>query len=118
MTTVIPRSAGHGWRRGISAGPLSLVRAAAFAGLLVSGAALLILMVAPVVLTALGFGHLLHDLMYTNRSGVSRNDVIAAVAGLAGLLFVSPAALLCTRRLARLTRRLTARWCGVIIGEA
>ncbi len=29
-----------------------------------------------------------------------------------------PAALLGTRRLAMLTRRLVARWCGVIIGEA
>ncbi len=118
MTTVIERSAGRDQRRGISAGPLSLVRTAAFAGLMLSGTALLILIVAPVVLIALGFGHLLQDLMYTNPSGVSRNDVIAPVAGLAGLRFVVPAALLCTRRLARLARRLTARWCGVIIGEA
>ena len=118
MTTVIPRSAGHDLRRGISAGPLSLVRAAAFAGLMLSGTALLILVVAPVVLTALGLGHLLQDLMRQSSSGVSRNDVIAAVAGLAGLRFVVPAALLGTRRLARLTRRLSARWCGVIIGEA
>jgi signal transduction histidine kinase len=43
--------------------------------------------------------------------------VIAAVVGLAGLRFVLPAALLGTRRLAMLTRRLVARWCGVVIGE-
>ena len=42
MTTVVPRLAGHGWRRGISAGPLSLVRTAVLAGLLVLGAALLV----------------------------------------------------------------------------
>jgi signal transduction histidine kinase len=118
MTTVITRSAGHGWRRGISAGSLSLVRAAAFAGLLLTGAVLLILVVAPVVLTALGLGHLLQDLLHSNPSGVSRSDVIAAVIGLAGLRIAVPAALLGTRRLAMLTRRLVARWCGVIIGEA
>jgi signal transduction histidine kinase len=118
MTTVIPRSAGHGWRRGISAGPLSLVRAAAFAGLTLTGAALLILVVGPMVLIVLGLGHLIKDLQYTNPSGVSRNDVLAAVAGLAGLRFALPAALLGTRQLARLTRRLSARWCGVPIGEA
>jgi len=32
--------------------------------------------------------------------------------------FAVPAALLAARRLAMLTRRLVARWCGVIIGEA
>ena len=119
MTTAIPRPAGHGLRRGISAGPLSLVRAAAFAGLVLSGTVLLILVIAPVVLTALGLGHLLLDLMRQSSSGgVSRNYVIAAVAGLAGLRFAVPAALLGTRRLATLTRRLVARWCGVSIGEA
>jgi signal transduction histidine kinase len=118
MTTVIPRSAGQGGGRGVSAGPLSLARVAAFAGLLLSGAALLVLLVAPVVLTALGLGHLLQDLLRQSSSGVSRNDVIAAVAGLAGLRFAVPAALLGTRRLASLTRRLSARWCGVAIIEA
>jgi signal transduction histidine kinase len=118
MTTVIPRAAGHGRGRGISAGPLGLVRAAAFAGLLLGEAALLVLVVAPVVLAALGLGHLLQDLLRQSSSGVSRNDVIAAVVGLAGLRFAVPAALLGTRRLASLTRRLSARWCGVAIGEA
>jgi signal transduction histidine kinase len=86
--------------------------------MILSGAALLVLMVAPVVLTALGLGHLLQDLMRQSSSGVSRKDVIAAVVGLAGLRFAVPAALLGTRRLASLTRRLSARWCGVAIGEA
>jgi signal transduction histidine kinase len=118
MTTVVPRLAGHGWRRGISAGPLSLVRTTVFAGLLVLGAALLVVVVAPMVLAALGLGHLLQDLLRQSSSGISRKDVIAAVIGLAGLRFVLPAALLGTRRWAMLTRRLVARWCGVIIGEA
>ena len=117
MTTVIPRPAGHRLVRGLSAGPLALVRAVAFAGLLLSGAALLILVVAPVVLAALGLGHLLQDLLHSNPSGVSRDNVISAVIGLAGLRFAVPAALLGTRRLAMLTRRLAARWCGVAIGE-
>ena len=118
MTTVISRSAGQGRGRGVSAGPLGLVRAAAFAGLLLSGAALLVLVVAPVVLAALGLGHLLQDLLRPSSSGVSRNYVVAAVAGLAGLRFAVPAALLGTRRQAMLTRRLVAQWCGVAIGEA
>ncbi|MGH3249329.1 MAG: histidine kinase [Trebonia sp.] len=118
MTTTVPRSAGYGWPHGVSARPLSLVRTAAFAGLMLAGTVLLILVLAPVVLTALGLGHLLQDLMRSSRSGVSRNDVIAAVTGLAGLRFLAPAALLGTRRLAALTRRLSARWCGVIIHEA
>jgi signal transduction histidine kinase len=118
MTTVSPRPAGYGLRRGISAGPLSLVQAAAFAGLMLAGTALLVLVAAPAVLTALGLGHLLQDLLRQGSPGVSRKDVIAAVIGLAGLRFVLPAALLGTRWLAMLTRRLVARWCGVIIGEA
>ena len=118
MTTAVPRLAGHGWRRGISAGPLSLVRTAVLAGLLVLGAALLVVAAAPMVLAALGLGHLLQDLLRQSSSGVSRKDVIAAVIGLVGLRFVLPAALLGTRRWAMLTRRLVARWCGVIIGEA
>jgi signal transduction histidine kinase len=118
MATVIPRPAGQGRGRGVSAGPLSLVRAGAFAGLLVSGAALLVLAVAPVVLAALGLGHLLQGLVRPSPAGVSRVDVINAVAGLAGVRFAVPAALLGTRRLAMLTRRLVARWCGVVIGEA
>jgi signal transduction histidine kinase len=118
MTTVTPRPAGYGLRCGISAGPLSLVQAAAFAGLMLAGTALLVLVVAPVVLTGLGLGHLLQDLLRQSSSGVSRKDLIAAVIGLAGLRFVLPAALLGTRWLAMLTRRLVARWCGMIIGEA
>ena len=119
MTTVIPRPAGHRWGRGLSAGPLALVRAVAFAGLLLSEAVLLVLIIAPVVLAALGLGHLLQDLLRESSSGgVSRNYVIAAVAGVAGLRFMVPAALLGTRRLAMLTRRQAARWCGVVIGEA
>jgi signal transduction histidine kinase len=118
MTTVVPRPAGHGWRRGISAGPLSLARTTVFIGLLVLGAALLVVVVAPMVLTALGLGQLLQDLLRQSSSGVARKDVIAAVIGLVGLRIAVPAALLGTRRLAMLTRRLVARWCGVIIGEA
>ena len=102
-------------RRGISAGPLGLVQAAAFAGLMLAGTALLVVAAAPAVLTALGLGHLLQDLLRQSSSGVSRKDVIAAVTGLAGLpLLLLPAALLGTRWLATLTRRLVARWCGVI----
>src|ERR1700743_1229485 len=118
MTTVISRSAGQGRGRGASAGPLSLVRVAAFAVLLVRGGALRVLLVAPVVLAALGLGHLLQDLLRPSSSGVSRDYVIAAVTGLAGLRFAVPAALLGTRRQAMLTRRLVAQWCGGAIGEA
>jgi signal transduction histidine kinase len=113
-----PGGTAPGPRQGIRAGLVALARALAFFGLMVTGSVLLILLVAPGVLTALGLGHLLQALLHADRSGVSRNDLIAAVCGLAGLWFVLPAALLGTRRLAKLTRRLAARWCGVIVHEA
>ena len=111
---------GRGSRPWMGGSLLALARAVAFAGLLLAGAVLLIVAVGPVVLAALGLGHLLQDLLHqnTSRDGVSRQDLIAALAGLACIRFVLPAALLGIRSLAMLTRRLSAQWCGVVIREA
>src|SRR6185437_5032812 len=46
-------------RRSAGAGPVALVRAAGFAGLTLAGIALLLAVVSPVVLVALGFGRLI-----------------------------------------------------------
>jgi signal transduction histidine kinase len=120
MMTVVPRSAGYGWRRAISAVPLNLVRATLLAGLMLAGTALLGVVVVPVVIGALGIGHQVQDLLRQSwgSGGDSVRDLFGAFIGLACFRFVLPGALLGLRRLAMLTRRLSARWCGVVIREA
>ena len=94
--------------------------ALAFFGLLLTGAVLLLVMLAPVVLAALGLGQFLkyqlsHGLAFDSQDA---RDLLGLLLGLACCRFVLPAALLATRRLAMLTRRLSARWCGVPIAAA
>jgi signal transduction histidine kinase len=104
------------WRRS----PLLLVQSLAFFGLLLTGAALLVAIVGPVVLFVLGLARFSDDLLRhgTVAGGDTPRNLLAAVIGLACCRFVVPAALLAARRLAMLTRRLSARWCGVPIAAA
>src|ERR1700733_146210 len=99
---------------------LALGHALALFGLLLAGAVLLALLAAPVILAALGLGQFLkyqlnHGLAF---DGQDARDLFALLLGLACCRLVLPAALLATRRLAMLTRRLSARWCGVPIAAA
>jgi signal transduction histidine kinase len=107
-------------RRGTAAGLLALARALALAGLLLTGSALLVVTVAPVVVAGLGLGHLISDLVRGSITDDSHRGkyLFALLAGLGGGWLVLPAALLAGRRLAAVTRRLSARWCGVPIGQA
>ncbi|MGH3271956.1 MAG: histidine kinase, partial [Trebonia sp.] len=87
---------------------------------LLTGAVLLLVMLAPAVLAALGLGQFLkyqlnHGLAFDSQD---TRDLLGLLLGLACCRFVLPAALLATRRLAMLTRRLSARWCGVAIAAA
>jgi signal transduction histidine kinase len=105
---------------GILGSLLALVRALAFVGLLLAGTALLAVTVAPVAVAVLGLGHLIQDLLRGSLSadGQDFTDLLGVVIGAACCWLVLPAALLAVRRLAVRTRRLSARWCGVPIGEA
>ena len=127
MTAVAPRPATRrpGLRRGARRSVLALARAMAFVGLLVTGAVLLAGVAGPVLLTALGLGRLIDNLVRQGviSQGISLGDdnvrnLLAVFIGLACCRFVLPAALLATRRLAMLTRRLSERWCGVPIRSA
>ncbi len=99
---------------------LALIRAAAFACLLLAGTVLLAVTVAPLVIAALGGGHLIKDLQHgATAHDAQRGTYLAALlGGLAGCWLVPPVALPAARRLASATRRLSARWCGVPIGQA
>ena len=99
---------------------LALGHALALFGLVLAGAVLLALLAAPAILVALGLGQFLkyqlnHGLAF---DGQDARDLFALLLGLACCRLVLPAALLATRRLAMLTRRLSAQWCGVAIGAA
>jgi hypothetical protein len=99
---------------------LAMGYALAFFGLLLTGTVLLLVLLAPAVLAALGLGQFLkyqlkHGLAF---DGQDARDLLALLLGLACCRLVLPAALLATRRLAMLTRRLSARWCGVPIAAA
>src|SRR5215472_10750259 len=127
MTAVASRPATPrpGLRRGVGRSVLALARAMGFFGLLVTGVVLLACVAGSVVLTALGLGRLIDNLL---RQGVisqgiglggdNVRNLLAVFIGLACCRFVLPAALLAARRLAMLTRRLSERWCGVPIRSA
>jgi signal transduction histidine kinase len=107
-------------RLGLQGRLLAMGYALAFSGLLLTGTVLLAVILAPAVLAALGLGQFLK---YQLRHGIAFNsqdarDLLALLLGLACCRLVLPAALLATRRLAMLTRRLSARWCGVPIAAA
>jgi signal transduction histidine kinase len=94
--------------------------ALALFGLLLTGAVLLLVLLAPAVLAALGLGQFLkyqlkHGLAFDSQD---TRDLLGLLLGLACCRLLLPAALLATRRLAMLTRRLSARWCGVPIAAA
>jgi signal transduction histidine kinase len=111
---------GPGSRPGLRGGLLALARAAAFTGLLLAGAVLLVVTVAPPVVAGLGLGHLVQDLLRGSvaRGGQDLTYLAAVVAGLACGWLGLPAALAAVRRLTARTRRLCARWCGVPISQA
>ena len=119
---------GGGARRGMVVRLLAMPRAVALFCLLLAGAGLLALAAAPVVLIALGLGRFAMDAARNGLSdavrqglslgGANSRDLLAVAIGLFCCWFVLPVALLATRRLAMLTRRLSARWCGVAIGAA
>jgi signal transduction histidine kinase len=96
------------------------VRALGLFGLALAGAVLLAVVVGPVVLGAVGLGGVIREMgrHHLNLHGGDEQALLAMLIGLACCRFVLPAALLATRRLAMLTRRLLARWCGVTIRHA
>jgi signal transduction histidine kinase len=109
--------------------PLALVRAFQLTGLLVAGAVLLAVAVAPPVLVGLGLGHLIKDLGQTSDtgfsdlvrgslSGTNAKYLTAALAGLAGCWILLPVTLFAVRQHALVSRLLIARWCGVLIPAA
>jgi len=99
---------------------LALGHALALFGLLLAGAVLLVVLAGPVILAGLGLGQFLkyqlnHGLGFDSQD---LRDLFALLLGLACFRFVLPVALLVTRRLTMLTRRLSAQWCGVPIAAA
>ena len=106
--------------RGIRGSLLALVRALAFIGLLLAGTVLLVVTVAPAVVAGLGLGHLIQDVLRGSLSpdGQDLTYLLGVLIGAACCWLVLPAALLAVRRLAKRTRRLSGRWCGVPIRQA
>ncbi len=98
----------------------ALAQAFAFIGLMLAGTVLLIVTAAPVVVAALGLGHLIQDLLRGTAAadGQDLTYLLGALIGAACCWLVLPAALLTVRRYASHTRRLSARWCGVPIHQA
>ncbi len=107
-------------RRGIRGALLALVRALALAGLLLAGTTLLVVTVAPVVVGGLGLGHLVQDALGGRlaQGGQDLTYLLGVLIGACCCWLVLPAALLTGRRYASLTRRLSARWCGLPIRQA
>jgi signal transduction histidine kinase len=114
MAVLIP--ARHGRPRlGLGAGLVAAARGLAFTGLMLAEFGLLVVVLAALLLTALGA--LL--VIIGNGGPLFRvsGALVALVPGLAIARFLAPGALLALRRLASLTRRLTGEWCGVPIAE-
>jgi signal transduction histidine kinase len=103
-------------RFGLQAGLVAATHGVAFAGLMLAGLGLLLVILAPVLFTALGAGILIVG------NGGPRDQrallgLLAVGTGLGLARFALPAALLGIRRLARLTRQLAGDWCGVPVAE-
>jgi signal transduction histidine kinase len=99
-----------------AAGLAAAFHGVAFAVLMLAGLGLLLVMLASVILTALGFGVLALD---GGLPGDQRILLALLLVG-AGLgigRFFVPATLVALRGLANLTRRLAGEWCGVTIAE-
>ena len=91
-------------------------RGLVFAGLMLAGLGLLLVMFASVVLTAVGVGVFILDQgLPSDQRWLLALLVLGAGLGI-GRFFVPPA-LVALRRLANLTRRLAGEWCGVLIPE-
>jgi signal transduction histidine kinase len=123
MTSLASRPAtpGPGIRRGAGGSLLALARSLGFIGPLLAGVAALAAAAGPAVLAMVGLGRLVDNLVTYGMdigNGDTPRDLVAALAGLGCCRFVLPAVLLAIRRLAMLTRRLSARWCGVPIASA
>ena len=100
--------------------PVACVAAAcrglAFAGLMLAGLGLLLVVVASASLTALGFGLL----VLGNGTDIGQRALLALLVLAAGLgigRFFVPSVLVALRGLANLTRRLVGEWCDVAIAE-
>jgi hypothetical protein len=103
-------------RFGPQAGLVAATRGVAFAVLMAAGIGLLMMIVAAVLLIALGAG-----ILIVGNGGPRDQRVLLAFlatgTGLGLIRFALPATLLGIRRLARLTRQLARDWCGVTIAE-
>jgi signal transduction histidine kinase len=103
-----------GWRRRLRAGLLAFAQGSAFLGLAIAGLALLLVLVLVPALAVLGVVALVglpptHGLVLA---------VTLWVGDLLALRYGVPLALLGTRQLARLTRRLAGDWLGLTIAES
>jgi signal transduction histidine kinase len=87
-----------------------------FAGLMLVGLGLTLVLLASLGLTALGAGFLI---VGNGHHGSQRFtlDLLVLAAGLGIGRFFGPAALVAMRRVTDLTRRLVGEWCGVPIAE-
>ena len=103
-------------RFGLGAGLVAATRGIAFAGLMLAGLGLLVVIAAAAFFTALGAGVLI-----VGNGGPRDQRVLLALVvlgtGLGLGRFAVPPALLGIRGLARLTRQLAGDWCGVPIPE-
>jgi signal transduction histidine kinase len=110
----------EGGYRGVRGGVLALIHAAAFAGLVLAAAVLLVITAAPPAVAGLGLGHLVTDAARGSLAAGNQGltYLLDLLGGLGCCWLVLPAALLADRRLARQTRRLSARWCGMPVREA
>jgi signal transduction histidine kinase len=99
-----------------AAGLAATFHGVAFAVLMLAGLGLLLVMLASVFLTALGFGVLALDGGLPGDQRVLLALLLVG-AGLGIGRFFVPATLVALRGLANLTRRLAGEWCGVTIAE-
>src|SRR5215469_12642990 len=107
-------------RRGLPASLGAAPRALALFGLTLAGAVVLLLVVSPVLLAALGIGHLVQDTLHRQGLGgqEATRDLLGGIIGLVCCYVVVPRALLAARWLATRTRALSARWLSVPIASA
>ena len=99
-----------------AAGLAAAFRGLAFAGLMLAGVGLLVVLFASVILIALGVG----ILVVGNGMGPAKRTLLALLVLGAGLgigRFFVPSVLVAMRRLANVTRRLAGEWCGVPVAE-
>jgi signal transduction histidine kinase len=103
-------------RFGPQAGLVAATRGVAFAGLMLAGLGLLIVILAALFFTALGIAFLIAG----KRGPQDSHTLLALVVlgtGLGLARFAVPPVLLGVRGLARLTRQLAGDWCGVPAAE-